>query len=271
MADIDLGAYGARIGLADMALAPSFATLATLLADHMRTIPFENLDVLRGRPIRLDPASLVEKLVAGGRGGYCFEHASLFALVLEALGFDLTRHTARVVLGSSRDQAARTHMFMTVRLPEGIFVADPGLGGSASMVPVPLVDGGAMGPSAADHWMAREGSLWVLRARGTADAGPIDAWVSDLAADNMIDFEVGNHYVATHPASFFYQHLALHRFTPEGRVGVKDRNVTIRRGDAVETLVLADRAALRRLAAERLGLDLPWLLSLRVPAVPEWT
>lgn len=267
---IDLGAYGARIGLADMALAPTRATLSALLAAHMRAIPFENLDVLRGRPIRLDLASLQAKLVAGGRGGYCFEHASLFAAGLEALGFDLTRHTARVVLGAPRDQAARTHMFLTVRLREGVFVADPGLGGSASIAPVALVDGGADGPGGAHHWMALDGGLWVLRMRGTAGAGPIDAWVTDLAADNLIDFEVGNHYVATHPAAFFHQHLALNRFTREGRIGVMDRNATIHRGDAVKHMTLADRPALRRFAAERLGLDLPWLETLRVPAIPEW-
>ena len=41
--------------------APSLATLSGLLTAHMRTIPFENLDVLAGRPIRLDIEFLARK------------------------------------------------------------------------------------------------------------------------------------------------------------------------------------------------------------------
>ena len=50
----------------------------------MSRIPFENLDVLLGRPIRIDLASIQAKLVAASRGGYCFEHARLFAAVLDS-------------------------------------------------------------------------------------------------------------------------------------------------------------------------------------------
>jgi len=56
--DVDL--YLARIGWRGT-LRPSFETLAALLRAHMRAIPFENLDVLLGRPVRLDLASLASK------------------------------------------------------------------------------------------------------------------------------------------------------------------------------------------------------------------
>ncbi len=269
MAHIDLGAYGARIGQPDVTLPPTLGTLSTLLGAHMRSIPFENLDVLLGRPIRLDLASLQDKLVAAGRGGYCFEHASLFAAALEALGFEFTRHAARVVLILSRTQSPRAHMFMTVRLPEGVFIADPGLGGPASITPVPLVEAGAEGPRGASHWMTRDGPYWTLRTRGPR--GPMDLWVSTMEADNMVDFEVGNHFVATHPGSPFRQRLMLSRFTPDGRVAVMNREASIRRGDKTETVQLPDRAALRRFAGEHFALDLPELETLRVPAVPDWS
>jgi N-hydroxyarylamine O-acetyltransferase len=53
---------------------------------HATTIPFENLDILLGRPIRLDLVSLQDKLVRDRRGGYCFEHNTLLAAALEAVG-----------------------------------------------------------------------------------------------------------------------------------------------------------------------------------------
>ena len=45
----------------------------SIIARHTEAIPFENLNPLLRWPVRLDPASLEEKMVRGGRGGYCFE------------------------------------------------------------------------------------------------------------------------------------------------------------------------------------------------------
>jgi N-hydroxyarylamine O-acetyltransferase len=88
---------------------PTFETLAGLLHAHMLRIQFENLDVLLGRPVRLDLDSLQDKLVRARRGGYCFEHATLFAAVLEKLGFQPVRHAARVVCSPRvRKRPART-------------------------------------------------------------------------------------------------------------------------------------------------------------------
>ncbi|TMG83178.1 MAG: arylamine N-acetyltransferase [Betaproteobacteria bacterium] len=98
---IDLGAYFERIEWGG-AVRPTFETLAGMLHAHMSRIPFENLDVLLHRPVRLDFDGLQEKLVRARRGGYCFEHATLFAAALEQVGFAPVRHTARVVLLAPR-------------------------------------------------------------------------------------------------------------------------------------------------------------------------
>ena len=42
-------------------------------------VPFENLDISLGRPIRLDRAALLAKVVDARRGGYCYELNGLFA------------------------------------------------------------------------------------------------------------------------------------------------------------------------------------------------
>jgi N-hydroxyarylamine O-acetyltransferase len=81
---IDLDAYFRRIGY-EGSTEPGLATLAALQSCHAGRIPFENLDVLLGRPIRLDPESLQRKVVHEGRGGYCFEHNTLFQHVLRSL------------------------------------------------------------------------------------------------------------------------------------------------------------------------------------------
>src|SRR5512143_1829284 len=73
----DVAAYCRRIGYSGI-LAPTIATLRALHQAHVGAIPFENVDVLLGRPILLDTASLQRKLIESGRGGYCFEQNLLF-------------------------------------------------------------------------------------------------------------------------------------------------------------------------------------------------
>ena len=90
---LDLDAYFNRIRWGGDTR-PTYETLAQLVRAHMRYIPFENLDVLLGRGIRIDIESVQEKLVRAQRGGYCFEHATLFAAVLERLGFEPVRHAS---------------------------------------------------------------------------------------------------------------------------------------------------------------------------------
>ncbi|MHC5544329.1 arylamine N-acetyltransferase family protein, partial [Singulisphaera rosea] len=111
---LDLESYLARIGYAGD-LAPTLGVFEDLHLAHVSHIPFENLDILLGRPICLDLESLQAKLVRGKRGGYCFEHNLLFAAVLETLGFPVTRLAARVRYGTLQ-LLPRTHMLLRVEV-----------------------------------------------------------------------------------------------------------------------------------------------------------
>lgn len=247
---------------------PGHAALAGLLRAHMSQIPFENLDVLLRRPIRLDLESLQQKLVRDRRGGYCFEQVTLFAAALEALGFKPVRHTARVTLIVPRNEAPRTHMFLTVPVEEGTFVIDPGFGGLAPRVPVPLIDGAEAVIGNEKHSLVRDGQFWIMRAYPGGKA--VDAWVSTMEQENAVDFELGNHYTATHPASPFVNRLTLRALTADGRVTVMNRDVTVWHGNEREASQLADRPALRALLVKHFGFDLPEVETLRVPLIPDW-
>ena len=259
---LDLDAYFARIRWAGDRT-PTLATLEGLLRAHVSNIPFENLDVLLGRGVKIDLPSIEAKLVRARRGGYCFEHATLFDAVLEAIGFQPVRHAARVVLFTPLHAAPRTHMFLTVTVEGATFVVDPGFGPFASLAPVPLADG-ATGP----HRMVRDGARWTLQV--PRDGQTVDAWVTTLEVENPIDFAVANHFVATHPESPFVNLLMLSAVTPDGRVNVMNRDVTILREGRAQTAQISDRAALRALLATRFGFDLPEAERLVVPAIPDW-
>jgi N-hydroxyarylamine O-acetyltransferase len=264
---IDIDAYFERI-LWRGELRHDLATLAGLLDAHMSRIPFENLDVLLGREISLELGHLERKLVRARRGGYCFEHVTFFAGVLRQLGFSPVLHSARVTLFNPRSVAARTHGFLTVSLEGSSFVVDPGFGLLAPRAPVPLVERGPDLSGPDTHWMARDGHYWLMRARRGTDT--VDAWAATVEADNAMDFEVENHFTATHPASPFVNRLMLRALTSDGYVSAMNRDVTVWRDGRAHATRLPDRKALRLLLQQHFGFDLPEVERLRVPAISEW-
>src|SRR6188768_1544673 len=135
---MDLAAYFQRIGYRGR-YQPNFALLSALTAAHTQSIPFENLDVLLGLPIALEPDALFQKLVVDRRGGYCFEQNGLFLEVLRELGFQVTPISARVRLQRPRDfTPPRTHVFLRVELGGESWLTDVGVGGLPMSAPVRL-------------------------------------------------------------------------------------------------------------------------------------
>ncbi|XP_037280346.2 arylamine N-acetyltransferase [Rhipicephalus microplus] len=114
--------------------------LRTLIEAHLQRVTFENIDVLLGRPIALDVNSLFAKVVERGRGGYCFELNSLFARLLQALGYQLRLRMARVRWGLPLEApiTLQQHVVLIVDLPEGEHLVDVGFGAANPYLPLPL-------------------------------------------------------------------------------------------------------------------------------------
>ncbi len=136
--DFDQEAWLARIGYRG-SLAPTLETLTALVAAHSSAIAYESIDVLLDRPPKLDLRSLQDKMIGGGRGGYCFEQNMLFRGGLRALGYQVTSLQARVVRGLDIDAPRpMLHMVLRIELPQGPFLADVGFGNLAPTAPLRL-------------------------------------------------------------------------------------------------------------------------------------
>jgi N-hydroxyarylamine O-acetyltransferase len=263
---LDLDAYFRRIGYSG-ARTPSLKTLSGILSGHVAAIPFESFDVLLGRPIRLDVEGLQAKIVDGHRGGYCFEHASLMHAALEGVGFNPTRHASRVLLFEPRNESVRQHMFLTVAIEGKTWVVDPGFGPFASSEPIPI-GGNPVPVGAPTHRVAKEGNDWMLYV--TREGKELQGWVSTMEEEYPVDFEMMNHYIATHPASFFVHNMLASAATSEGRVNVMNDSVHVIRNGVIAPMQLQDRRQLRALVAEHFGFDLAELERIRVNSVPGW-
>lgn len=203
IATVDIDAYLHRIG--HPRVPPSANALRSLHEAHVRAIPFENVDVVLGthRGLALDVIS--NKLVHRHRGGYCYEHALLFAAVLERLGFVVQRGMARV---QPHRSGLRTHMMLTVR-GDGIdHLVDVGFG-AGMLYPMPLRDGAVVNQAGWEHRLTHDGGLWNLGKRD--DHGWEILHAFDEAPQRLADYEVAHHYTATHPRSPFTGQLVVMR------------------------------------------------------------
>ncbi|MFK7983105.1 MAG: arylamine N-acetyltransferase [Saprospiraceae bacterium] len=87
------------------------ATLFQLHQAHLYNVPFEDLNIHYKIPIILKEKELYQKIVAGNRGGFCYELNGLFNELLKAIGFQTTIIAAKVInkedkVGPSFDHAA---------------------------------------------------------------------------------------------------------------------------------------------------------------------
>src|SRR5262245_13785792 len=196
---LDLDADRHRIGYTGP-LTPTRETLAGLHLAHATHIPFENLDILLGRPIRLDLEALQAKLVRGRRGGYCFEQNTLFAAALERIGFRVTTLAARVRFGSTR-VLPRTHMLLKVDLDDGPRLADVGFGGEGLLRPIPMEPGRESSQFNRSYRIVEEGQALVLQS--LRPEGWFDLYVFTLEPSLPVDYEMSNHFTSTYPESIF--------------------------------------------------------------------
>jgi N-hydroxyarylamine O-acetyltransferase len=247
----DLAAYLRKTGV-DASGPPTLALLRALHGAHVGVIPFENLDVQMGLPIRLDIESLQQKLVARRRGGYCFEQNTLFLHVLRALGFTAIPCEARVRHGASA-VLARTHMLLVVTIDGHDWLCDVGFGSAGLLEPAPL-DGEVVQQGVWRFRVTREGPLYVLQAE--SPEGWADLYVFERAERHPVDFEMANWYTSTWPASRFIVTLTAQRVTPDALYVLRNFTYTEDRdGDAITRTVTRDE--LVALLAETFNLDVP--------------
>lgn len=224
---IDIPAYLARIGYTGPTV-PTLDTLAALQRHHVSAIAFETLAMILHEPIRLGPADLQQKVIVGGRGGYCFELNLLFLRLLRALGFEAHGLTGRVVLNAPPNVVpARTHVLTLVTIEGERYITDVGFGGMTPTMPLRL-DANDVQPTPNEPYrIVQNDGMYTLTAR----VGDIwnSYYVFDLTRPADIDFEVGNWYVSTHPSSPFRNRLLAARVEPGVRYTLRGAEYAIHR------------------------------------------
>jgi N-hydroxyarylamine O-acetyltransferase len=221
MDDDGLDRYLARIGHV-RPTGVSETTLHDLHEAHLMSVPFENLSIHLAEPIELEEAPLLDKLVGRRRGGFCYELNGAFALLLGAIGFDVTLLAARVFgpvgLGPPFD-----HLVLRVEAPRlgpvGPWIVDVGFGDHA-IFPLALHDRRPQTDPAGEFQVveAADGDLDVVKdGRGQ--------YRIEMRPRRWDDFVPMCWWHQTSPRSHFTQAPVCSLALPRGRVTLSDRRL----------------------------------------------
>jgi N-hydroxyarylamine O-acetyltransferase len=217
MDDETVAAYLNRAGVTEPT-AGDAAGLRVLHRAHQLTVPFENLGIHLAEPISLNEPDLIDKIVRRHRGGFCYELNGAFALLLEALGAQVSRVGARVH-GEAGLSPPLDHLALIVRLADGTgpWLADVGFG-SHSDYPL-LLDARDDQDDPAGRFRladAAEGDIDVLK-----DGRP--QYRLETRAVSLADCVPTCWWQQTSPLSHFTQSTICSRRTPGGRVSISGR------------------------------------------------
>jgi N-hydroxyarylamine O-acetyltransferase len=249
---LELSAYLDRIGFTGDRT-PDLPTLEQLQRRHLLAIPYENLDVVLGQPVTIDPAAAFDKLVTRRRGGWCYEMNGLFGWALAEMGYGVTRLASGVMRSAMGEDAVGNHLVLRVDLEDGPVLADVGLG-DGPLRPF-AIRPHAFAIDGFDYAVeAMEDGWWRLHNR--AGARPPDF---DFHTGRTDEALLGRrcHFLQTDPASMFVQNLICQRFANDGHVQLLGK--VLRKSSASRTAdrTLSSADELSDVLAAEFGIDEP--------------
>lgn len=209
--------YLQRIGLQlPEQVVPDSQLLRQLQYAHCTTVPYENLDILRGVPLSLEIDDLYEKVVTHRRGGYCFELNGLFGWLLRELGYQVTDYAARYLRGET-SLPMRRHRVLVVEATDGTWLCDVGIGQACPKEPVKLEQGLVQEQFGETYRFDRDEFLgWVLM---DVHNGQWQQFYSFTEEPQLpVDYIAPSFYCEKHPDSPFTSQEMFSLKTAEGRI-----------------------------------------------------
>ncbi len=209
----------------------SSSFLSKLQEQHLLTVPFENLDIHQGKKIVLEEDRIYEKIVACGRGGFCYELNGLFCWLLRSLGFIASMVSARVYMTRiDRFSPEFDHMGLLVDL-EKTYLVDVGFGDSFRK-PIALPDG-IVEDISGRYRVQTFGSApdtYILQKQENNCWQHVYSFTKHPRV--ISDFNEMCTFNQTSPESHFTQEIICTMATKNGRVSLSDNFLTITDGSS---------------------------------------
>jgi len=249
-------AYLERIGIFEE-LAPTKENLRRIQTAHLRTVPYENLDILLGKPISLEKDALYEKIVVNRRGGYCFEVNELLGHLLRDLGYEVTDLFGRFLRGETGIPMRRHHVLMVKCIDDEVpYIADVGVGTGSPNIPMRLTAGEEVPDGVIAYRFTKHDFFgWVLEDRKNGVWGPVYSFTGEPQAP--IDFLATSFWCEHAEESIFNKGAMVSLRTENGRRTIDADEARIFDGNDVTVLPLKTWEEKDRILREWFGIVLP--------------
>jgi N-hydroxyarylamine O-acetyltransferase len=254
---MNIDAYLHRIGLSERPAA-TLAGLTALHHAHLRSIPYEDLDVQLGVPVTTEIGPIFEKIVTRRRGGWCYEMNGLFGWALGELGFEVTRGIGAVMREAWGEAAVRNHLVLKVALPEGLYLADVGFG-DGPLDPIAVREGDFVSNRFTFNLSRIDGDWWRLRHHAYGGAPSFDFKLETVDESALAEKCVE---MQTSPQSPFTQNLFCFLFRDGAVQMLRGRVVRMVTPQGFTDRTLDSASELVRFLKEECGLDMPEAASL---------
>lgn len=259
---LDLQLYLNRLGIKH-SLTCNENSLFEIQTHQLKTLAFENLDCLMDKEILLNTAHLQDKIIAGKRGGYCFELNSLLLEGLKIVGYEARPILSRVMYRGTGINP-KTHIFIMVSLNNKKYIVDAGFGGPGIFTPMPFeldrIDSQING----QFKIEADKEFGYILKKETSEKG---VWqnVYAFTEDQVYpaDLAMSNFYTSKVPDSHFRHNLIAALFTEQGRLTLLNRRFsTVLNNGHVDIQEIATEQELRQIVTTKFNLKIPSDLSL---------
>lgn len=232
-------------------------TLRQLHLLHTLKIPFENLNPFLDTPVSLEFPDLIKKMIEDKRGGYCFEHNTLFLTVLREIGFKAKGLGARVLWNEDENLITRrSHMLIAIEFDQKTYLADVGFGGLTLTTPILFQLGLAQTTTDEAFRVDNLGNDYKLQAKIKNEWKTLYRF--DLQEQYAPDYGVINYYLSTHPESPFKTGLIAAMPTLDGRIALKNNQLTTyNKAGETQITQLTSEDELKRVLQDVFHIQLP--------------
>lgn len=266
---VNLQAYFDRIGYAGP-VGVNSETLKQLQWQHFLAIPYEILDIHLLGKVNLAPDVVERKIVIEGRGGFCYEQNTLFMHVLRTLGFEVTPVSARTRWQKPEDQMTPlTHLVLLVKLQGQAWLCDVGFSVCTSPIPLLIDTEEEQQTPFEKHRIIKQDGHYVHQMY-TQDAW-CNCFIFTLDRSSPIDWEMGSHFMSSHPSSALTQNYMFSLPTTNCRCRLLNKELTMRYLDGtVETRMIETEQEYTRVVREIFKINLLDTVRLCPPKMTWW-
>ncbi|WP_179194783.1 arylamine N-acetyltransferase [Bacillus sp. EAC] len=227
--------YFKHIGIKKPDIA-SIETLKEIHKHHLLAIPFENLDIIAGTPLSMDPSQIMKKIIDRKRGGICFETNTLLYAVLIELGFNVRYISAKFWNDEKQTWNPEfSHLALIVSFEEENYLADVGVGGGF-LEPILLRNGFEYSDSNGSYRVIENSdSIFTLQ---KFDETWKDLLLISTETTELHLFEDQFLYYQTSKDTIFTQNKIVNLLTEDGRISLSDHQLKITKNHTISVTAI---------------------------------